>query len=43
MVTADIFTERELICLIFNFPNPNVRLMTLMVLGADTVVLHRPS
>ncbi|MFI8194466.1 hypothetical protein ACIF8T_38080 [Streptomyces sp. NPDC085946] len=40
---ADIFTDRELMLMIFNFPNPNLRLSTLMVLGADTVVLQRPS
>ncbi|MFE5919262.1 hypothetical protein [Streptomyces sp. NPDC056468] len=40
---ADIFTDRELTLVIFKLPNPNLRLSTLMVLGADTVVLHRPS
>ncbi|MFH8498907.1 hypothetical protein [Streptomyces coeruleorubidus] len=40
---ADIFTDRELMLVIFNFPNPNLRLSTLMILGADTLVLHRPS
>lgn len=43
LVVAYIRTDRELMCVIFNFPNPNLRLLTLMVLGVDTVVLHRPS
>ncbi|GLV77097.1 hypothetical protein Shyhy02_50970 [Streptomyces hygroscopicus subsp. hygroscopicus] len=40
---ADNFTDRELTCVIRSFPNPNRWLLTLMLLGADTVTVQRPS
>ncbi|WP_448333289.1 hypothetical protein [Streptomyces sp. DSM 41534] len=43
VVVADIFTDRELMWVIRSFPNPNRWLSTLMLVGLDTVVLHRPS
>ncbi|GAA2337389.1 hypothetical protein GCM10010246_22290 [Streptomyces cuspidosporus] len=43
VVVADIATDRELTCVIRSFPNPKRWLSTLMLVGADTVILHRPS
>ncbi|MBI0314429.1 hypothetical protein [Streptomyces javensis] len=43
VVVAAIFTDRELMWVIRSFPNPNRWLSTLMLVGLDTVTLHRPS
>ncbi|WP_413114577.1 hypothetical protein ACK1X7_02410 [Streptomyces sp. CY1] len=43
VVVADIFTDRELMWVIRSFPKPNRWLSTVMFVGLDTVVVHRPS